>query len=304
MKNKASLFTILFAVFSCGPILFYLSANGSRSTQGPKPVPSPQYKDWQLVAKSDVIGTGQLSVPVKSIQDSLQSSKYRYETLSLKNYQLIKGKSNKKVIDFITSTRPTIFSPQPKDIIGLDEKVVVVFLVYVNQPQNPRFYFAGHTPHSLLGHQQSIVSEISREVENQQRIIKSFPISRSSKPDNLHKKVASLIEQMVDPATESQAFEDLEKMGTSAVPSIIRLMDDRRPLPIKSITLHNNFPNAFEAARHYRPEVVADALSAILNQITGVSFGSIYNGGSEQERARTINNWRIYLYYSVEQKRA
>ena len=56
-------------------------------------------------------------------------------------------------------------------------------------------------------------------------------------------------------------------MGQSAVPAMIMLMDDRRRLPVQHISLRNN-PQDFEAHGHYGPEVVTDAITAILNQIT------------------------------------
>jgi len=38
-------------------------------------------------------------------------------------------------------------------------------------------------------------------------------------------------------------------------------------------------------------------MAAILNQITGHSFSTIYNAGSEQERQATVDGWRTYLYH-------
>jgi hypothetical protein len=108
-------------------------------------------------------------------------------------------------------------------------------------------------------------------------------------------QVAALIDKMVNAQTEHQAFADLEAMGCPAVPAIIRQMDDRRKLPDHSISLRNKFPNAFEGVRYYGPEEVVDALAAILNQITEHDFGSIYNGGTEEDRKKAIQGWRHYL---------
>jgi len=109
------------------------------------------------------------------------------------------------------------------------------------------------------------------------------------------KQVAALIAQMLNKSTEQQAFQDLEVLGCPAVPAMIEQMDDRRILPDPNISLSNNWPEAFEEKRSYRPKVVVDALAAILGQITGKDFGSIYNGATEPERKRTIQGWRDYL---------
>jgi hypothetical protein len=60
--------------------------------------------------------------------------------------------------------------------------------------------------------------------------------SQTSSPA-VEKRVAALIEKMVKEKSEHPAFADLEAIGCSAVPAIIRHMDDRRELPDKSISL-------------------------------------------------------------------
>jgi hypothetical protein len=100
---------------------------------------------------------------------------------------------------------------------------------------------------------------------------------------------------MVNSRTEEKAFAELEAMGKSALPAMIMLMDDRRELPIRHMELRN--PSAaFEVFRQYSPQVVTDAITAILNQVTGETFGQTENGGSERERKAAIDGWRVYLY--------
>lgn len=113
--------------------------------------------------------------------------------------------------------------------------------------------------------------------------------------DDLDKQVAKLIDEMTDPDSQMIAFAKLEAMGCTAVPSVIPRMDDRRKLPRAGISLENRATDAFEGVRHYSPDVVVDALAAILNQITGEHFGFIYNGASEEERDATIKGWKRYL---------
>lgn len=80
-------------------------------------------------------------------------------------------------------------------------------------------------------------------------------------------------------------------MGPEAVPELVALMDDRRPLPWSVLALENA-PGAFEDVRLYGPDLMVDALAAVLNQITGEHFGFIYNGGTEAERAATVAGWQ------------
>lgn len=105
----------------------------------------------------------------------------------------------------------------------------------------------------------------------------------------------------LDPASatagqDQQAlFDALLALGPAAVPAIIMQLDDDRPLAVSAISLRNTSPDAFEAYRHYGPKTLWDALAAILNQLTGESFGFTYNGGNAAERARTLTGWRVYF---------
>ena len=113
-------------------------------------------------------------------------------------------------------------------------------------------------------------------------------------PD-LDGKVAELLERALVEETEAQAFRKLEELGCPAVPAIVKHLDDRRKLPIAYIRLYNKNPDAFEEFRQYGPEVLTDALAAILNQLTGQHFGFIYNGATEEERAKVVAAWRDFV---------
>ena len=57
----------------------------------------------------------------------------------------------------------------------------------------------------------------------------------------------------------------MESLGKGAVPAIIAQMDDRLSLAFREIALQNHIPDAGESLRRYGPELVVDALDAILN---------------------------------------
>jgi hypothetical protein len=108
----------------------------------------------------------------------------------------------------------------------------------------------------------------------------------------VHKLIASL--GRVSGEDQQRAFNRLEALGQEAVPAIIAQMDDRRALRTAAISLANHSPDAFESVRHCGPKQVVDGLDAVLNQITGQSFGSIMNGGSDRQRDAAVAGWRIY----------
>jgi hypothetical protein len=110
--------------------------------------------------------------------------------------------------------------------------------------------------------------------------------------DRMADKVTSLVNQTTNAATEADAFRSLESLGDAGVPYIVAHLDDLRPLPVEAISLENKSLDAFEGLRHYGPKVVHDALSAILNQVTGQSFEFVYNGATDEVRQRNAKAWR------------
>ena len=284
---------------------YYANKSIPQIAQSPAPLKSPQYKNWALIADSDFVVVGQLTVPLNSVSDSLRTKNYRYEEIALKTKSTLKGTNTGQTVKIKFYTQPVAYSPSPDTLLQLHGQQVVAFLSLagdVDEDDNfsaSGIYFAGYTPTALQPYNKEIVDAISREVENQKRIANHFKTSREGSPDKFHKQVADLIEQALNKETQEEAFNKLLIMGPKAVPSIIQLMDDRRRLPLQQMNITNRSPNAFEATAHYGPKVMVDALSIILNQLAHESFGSIYNGGSEQERKRVVQAWRVYLHYQT-----
>lgn len=109
---------------------------------------------------------------------------------------------------------------------------------------------------------------------------------------SLQTVVAELIDQTtVSEKLEHRAFRDLELLGEPAVPYMIGSLGDSRMLAERSISFTNRESHTFEERRQYVPVTVHDALSAILNQVTGESFIFVYNGATPQERNENRNKW-------------
>ena len=110
-----------------------------------------------------------------------------------------------------------------------------------------------------------------------------------------------MIDETTNAQTEDTAFKSLEALGPQGVPFIVAHLSDSRALPVKAISLVNKSVNAFEGLRHYGPETVHDALSAILNQITGQGFEFVYNGASSEVRERDSKAWKAWCVKSYPQ---
>jgi len=114
----------------------------------------------------------------------------------------------------------------------------------------------------------------------------------ANKSDPMAKAVSERVEDLTrTPATQERALHELEEMGSAAVPFIVGHLGDVRLLAEPRMTLVNHASDAFEGLRHYGPKTVHDALSAVLNQLTGESFEFVYGGATAKKRASNQARW-------------
>jgi hypothetical protein len=262
-----------------------------------QPSAAPQYDEWKLVTQSDLILKARLTVPVDAIREAMRTGNHSYLTFRATVTGVLKGLPTLPTVHVRVYTAPAAYAPSPQAVINRHQKDALLFLVRSDDPAVAGLHFAGSTPKALDTIDPKVIKAVLAEVQNQRRILNTFQASRTAQPDTYHQTVKALIEKMLHERTEAAAFQKLEQMGQAAVPSMIRLMDDRRLLPIPQISLENRSPNAFEGIAHYGPKLVVDAMAVLLEAMSGESFGTIANGGSERERAATVDSWRIYLYY-------
>lgn len=112
------------------------------------------------------------------------------------------------------------------------------------------------------------------------------------------RQTGALIDRLAasDGSDQQAILDRLEALSPAAVPAIVAQMDDRRPLARREMRLVNHAPDAFEEWRTYGPELIVDALSAVLNQLTGIPAAApIHNGGSDRERRAVVDAWRVHV---------
>lgn len=247
----------------------------------------------RLVAGSDMILIGRMDVPRQRLTEEARKAPPGYIDIAVATERTMKGAA---------IARPTIrfypvdafYKPSNKAILSLSGVSALLFLTQVDQGP-AGLYFAGNSPRALMPATQEMVDSVAGEAARQARIIETW--QREDSPP-LSSEVHALIARLgtVEGADQQRIFDRLEAMGDAAVPAIIAQMDDRRPLMTQAISLANRSPDAFEAMRHYGPELVVDGLDAILNQITGEGDGSIVNGGSDRQRDAAVAGWRVLAH--------
>ncbi len=244
---------------------------------------------WRLVARSDAIVVGRLGPIDTPLPDQSYVTTDVLEPLWLKG-----DETGGLTLHWYSEARP--YAPSPEALLGLRGEQVIVFAVKADG----KYYFAGHSPSAIRSADDGLIATVGAEIARQQDLLDHW---QDDPTVAHHDQVAGLIAAIanLDPASptaerDQQAlFDALLALGPAAVPAIIMQLDDDRRLAVSAISLRNTSPDAFEAYRHYGPKTIGDALAAILNQLTGESFGSTYNGGNAAERARTLAGWRVYL---------
>lgn len=277
----------------CSVVGAYLATSGITVAQS-----NPSDELWKLVAQSHMIVVGIPSVPADKIEQSERSGQHDYIAVPVRVNDCLKGDPCPETIVVRYFTRPVWYHPAPRTLVESSGNQLVLFVIQVDTQTisgAPEIYFAGHTPKAVQPYSEELIRQVRVETLAQKQIIADFARNFRPEDEPYHVKVRSLIEATLHRRTEKQAFAELEALGEAAVPAMIMFMDDRRELPLKEISLRNP-PDAFEAFRIYGPKVVADAIAAILNQITEESFGAIEHGGSERERKAVIDGWRVCLH--------
>lgn len=108
----------------------------------------------------------------------------------------------------------------------------------------------------------------------------------------LDERVSQLVEQTTKSEKAAQrSFNELESIGSQALPYLVGHLGDVRPLAVREISFNNKGQGLFEGRRYYAPVTVHDALAAILNQVTGKNFVFVYSGASPQEREENRRKW-------------
>lgn len=267
----------------------------------------PQKALWLDVAKSRFIVAGTFQVDSNKLKEIIETeSGYLNFTLSIDS--VLKGELQTKELNiakYIFSKKDKSHRSNDSSLFLLNGKKTIDFLI--ESPASiESLFMLGNIDNSLTSKTEDTIKVITNEVKQQQEITDDKTFFSICPNDKNSARVKRLIADMHNGAKANDAYIELEKMGFDAVPSMICQMDDRRELAQKHISLENKNPKAWEAYRHYSPKVVVDVLEAILNQITGQSFGFIENGGTEEERANTVRGWRTYLWHaandSLEQK--
>lgn len=250
---------------------------------------------WRAVAQSHRIVVGTLAIPTATIREAIQSGRHRYVAIGVHCDQILKGPAVAE-LTVPWYTEPRKWSIRPEDLIALDKRQAMLFLGECDEPGSKGLYLIERKALGVRPPTPQAVAEVVAEVKSQQRLLEHFAKEHPPEEDPLYCEVKRLIDATTCEQTQLEAFNALKALGSRGVNAMILLMDDRRPLGRRLLAFRNP-PDHWEEYAIYGPEVVADAISAIVGYITEEDFGTLHNGGSERERRETINGWRVYFHH-------
>ncbi|MBK8096096.1 MAG: hypothetical protein IPK26_03265 [Planctomycetes bacterium] len=182
--------------------------------------------------------------------------------------------------------------PDPDELLALDGTDRVVFLSLADKD----LYLVDNLGTAIALPERELLARLKqREVLHRKLQRLPIPIDATRQA-----QVAGALATIVaDREQQRQSFAAMVQLGRAALPEIIAAMNDRRLLPERELTLANAGAGAFEGQRHYRPKRVVDGVTAVLNELTGESFGFLGNGARDEERDAAVQAWTIYAHYQL-----
>lgn len=254
--------------------------------------------DWQLVARSDAIVSAEVSP--NSATDGLASGSGR---LDLRRVHVIAGHN---VGSQLSITLHGLSTQEVARIKGLTASRVVVFLGAYDEASKELQLAAD--PASAL---REFSGELVKQVQQVARANESALVRAQAKKTeycrpggDLQRRIHELIARLSGGSEDlAQAIEGLLGMGRQAVPCLVgELEGAREAIPVRSVRVSTG-KGALEGYAHYTPEEKVDLVDLVLTSATGVSFGSIVNGGTAAQRDRAIRGWWVYLGRSMSEDR-
>lgn len=262
----------------------------------PVPQPFPLDPEWRLVAEADWIVRARLEVPKGELDAAIRTGKGDHQRLKLHIIEVITGGIGLRSVECVYWSGGEDYTPSPKAVLSLDGREVLAFAH--DWKGNDGYILQDKA--AIRPFEPAKAERLRSEALNQRLVVKNFARLPAARPDGFEGAVKGLIGKMLARETQLEATYALQRLDPRAAPSIIRLMDDRRPLAVKHMEILNTAPGAFEGITHYGPELVVDALSGVLPGLTREGFGFIQNGGSEKDRRKVVDAWRTYLHYHME----
>lgn len=254
--------------------------------------------NWRAIIDADLILEGTLSLPA-NIREQLTEPNLKADkvvSLPLAVSHVYKGTLQGNALNL--QYYPKLVTPGQPDVpaliaaAGIDG---IFFLSVFESPGGGSLEYSFSPPSLILQVSPALREQLVETIVSLAELARHVKEYLRLHEPPLNARVTALVEELLRPETASGAIEQLLALDRSAIPALVRHLDDRRPLAIKAVSVRPRSPNAFEGRIHYAPQEVVDLLSFILSHKTDDGVGSTANGGSELNRQRILDGWRVWL---------
>jgi hypothetical protein len=271
----------------------------SASTPGDQPL------NWRLVAASHVILKCRLNVPKAATERTISAGEHRYFDIPVTEVEELKGRLD------ATAPKVSWFSEDYGDgeyvlirqLEASAKEPVVLFLVraplWPGTGATTGLYFAsashflGDSAPACLA-TPDMVAALKREISLQAEMVHDFPPFGGVTDRREIARVRNLIASLTLASKQFEALNQLEKLPPQDLPIVIALMDDHRQLAIQHLEVPSD---GFELIAHASPREVVDLLAGVASVLAPIQEAmscDLENGGSMEERVRTVAAWKIY----------
>lgn len=240
--------------------------------------------NWRMVAQSDLIARGILASAALRLDDT------RNVSLPLATSLAYKGTVRRPAINLRYDRRAGC-GPSPDALAALNARDAVFFLAFEAEAA---WRLVGCSPGSATAVSAAYEQRLQNEIDTQRRLVRRVSALLSDYPPPFEDSVTAMIRAALSGDNQS-ALRGLRRSGRAAAAAIIRHLDDRRPLPGKTVIA----PLDDRAGQHELAEVADLLMLALAIVAKDAELGWPASDMADAQRRRLADAWRVWLGYSL-----
>jgi hypothetical protein len=248
-----------------------------------RPIDHPDF-NWRMVAQSDLVLRGILAA------SALRLDGARTISLPLAASRAYKGSAGRSAIE-LRYDRHAGCGPTPDALLALNARDAVFFLALGT---GAAYHLVGCSPDSATIISAAYERGLQKEIDTQRSLVRRVLALLSDYRPPFEDTVTAMIRAALAGDNQS-ALRGLLRSGRAPAAAIIRHLDDRRPLPNRTVI-------ATVGARPGQQEVgeVADLLLLALGIVAkDAELGWLAPDAAEKPRQRIVDAWYVWLGYSL-----
>lgn len=295
-----------------------------RSNSKSKSKDSPA--DWRFVHGADLIIRAEVTLG-KEAEEGKPSG---YQTRTVRIIEVLKGGGLLQPPAPSPTAVPNTLS-RSLDLRGVSTdkqwqglcheqgKDVMLFLgTEVEEVPKRGWYLLDGDSSAVQPYSPGLANALLAEIRNQDALATSVRSQLQARTFPHEEEIRQLVDRLLDPKTYARVegrklspeqkswsypepMVEFETLGPDAIPAIIKMLDDRRPLPGGRVNLgmdNRKNAGAWEGIYHTSASQVLDFLCRALQQLTHEGIGDVTAESPNCRRDAAVAGWLVYLGHS------